>query len=71
MEFKKPSSTITAAGLAGLATAAVFATINEFSDIQISAGYVSLITTLISSWVGYRKKENVLPIQKPIEQVAK
>ena len=56
----KPSSTITAAFLTGLTVAAIFGTVNEFTSIEISAGYVAMITTLVSSWIGYKKKENVL-----------
>jgi len=58
--MNKPSSTITAAFIAGLAVAAFFGTLNEFTAIEISAGYVATITTLVSSWVGYVKKERVL-----------
>jgi len=58
--MNKPSSTITATFLSGLAVAAAFGTVNEFTDITISAGYVSTITTLVASTVGYFKKENVI-----------
>lgn len=58
--MNKPSSTITATFLTGLAVSAVFGTINEFTDLVISAGYVATITTLAASSVGYFKKENVI-----------
>ena len=58
--MKRPSSTITAAALAGIATSAAFGTVTEFTDVVISSGYVSLITTFVSSAVGYWKRENVL-----------
>lgn len=64
--MKKPSSTITASFLAGLAVAAFFGTINEFSTVTISSGYVATITTLVSSFVGYKKKENVLPLAETL-----
>lgn len=55
-----PSSTIKAATLAGLLVAVFWGTINEFTDIQVSAQYVSLTVTVVSGLVGYFKKENVL-----------
>lgn len=56
----KPSSTITAAGLVGLAIAALFGTVNEFTEITVSAGYVALVTSVVSSAVGYFWPEKTL-----------
>jgi len=64
---KKPSSTITAASLAGLGMSLMWGTVNEFTDIQISAGYVSLSVTFVSGLVGYLKKERVLPLKGDYE----
>lgn len=58
--MKRPSSTITAATLAGLAMSLFWGTVNEFTDITVSAGYISLSVTFVSGLVGYFKKENVL-----------
>lgn len=58
--MKRPSSTITAAGLAGLAMSLVWGTINEFTSVTISAGYISMSTAFVSALVGYLKRENVL-----------
>lgn len=69
--FKRPSSTITAAALAGMGMAVVWGTINEFTELSISPAYISLTTTFVSSLVGYLKKENVLPIQRTIDEVTK
>lgn len=59
-EFKRPSSTITAATLAGMGMAVAWETLNEFFGVAISPEYVSLTTTFVSALVGYLKKENVL-----------
>jgi len=58
--MNKPSSTITAATLAGLAVSAFWGTLNEFTDLTISAGYIGLTVSVASGLVGYYKKENVL-----------
>ena len=58
--MNKPSSTITAAFLAGMFVSAAFGTLNEFTEMTVSSGYVATITTLVSSSVGYFKRERVL-----------
>ena len=56
----RPSSTITAAGLAGMGMSIAWGTINEFTPVEISPGYIALTVTFVSSLVGYMKRENVL-----------
>lgn len=58
--MNRPSSTITAATLAGLAMSLFWGTLNEFSDLVISPQYISLSVTFVSGLVGYLKRENVL-----------
>lgn len=69
--LKRPSSTITAATLAGMAMAVLWGTLNEFFGVAISPEYVSLTTTFVSAFVGYIKRENVLPVQRTIDTVTK
>ena len=58
--MNRPSSTITAATLAGLFMSLFWGSINEFTELTISAGYISLSVTFVSGLVGYLKKEKVL-----------
>ena len=58
--MNKPSSTITAASLSGLATTVGWGLITTFSVIEPSAMLVSGSTALAAGLVGYLKKENVL-----------
>ena len=58
--MNRPSSTITAATLAGLLMSLFWGSVNEFTELSISAQYVSLSVTAVSGIVGYFKKENVL-----------
>ena len=62
--MNQPSSTITFATLAGLATAFVWEMIDTFTDIEPSLGAVATSVALVAGVVGYFKKENVLPIAK-------
>jgi hypothetical protein len=64
MNLSKPSSTITAATLAGLGMAALWALVDNFTSIDITAAVISSTTTFISALVGYFKKENVLPLNE-------
>lgn len=59
-KLAKPSSTITAASLAGIGMAVLWGTLNEFTSLTVSAGYIALSTQFVSSLVGYFKKEKVL-----------
>ena len=58
--LNKPSSTITAATLAGMGTALMWELVATFTDVTLSAGLISASTVFVSSLVGYIKKENVL-----------
>jgi len=58
--MNEPSSTITAATLAGMGAALTWELIATFTDIILSAGLVAASTVFVSSLVGYFKKENVL-----------
>lgn len=58
--MNRPSSTITAATVAGMLMSLMWGTVNEFTDVTISAGYISLSVTAVSAVVGYLKKERVL-----------
>ena len=60
MNMSKPSSTITAATLAGMGAALSWELVATFTDITLSAGLVSASTVFVSSAVGYFKKEKVL-----------
>lgn len=62
--MNRPSSTITAATLAGMAVALIWELVATFTEVQLSPGLVSASTVFASSLVGYFKKENVLPLDK-------
>ena len=58
--MNKPSSTITAATLAGMGIALVWELVATFTDVTLSPGLISASTVFVSAMVGYFKKENVL-----------
>ena len=58
--MNRPSSTITAATLAGMGTAVGWELVATFTEVELSAGIVAASTVFVSSLVGYFKKENVL-----------
>lgn len=60
--MNQPSSTITAATLAGFAVAFIWEMIDTFTDVEPSLGSVGASIALASGLVGYFKKENVLPV---------
>jgi hypothetical protein len=62
--MNRPSSTITAATLAGMGTALVWELLVTFTDVSLSAGLIAASTVFVSSAVGYWKKENVLGTSK-------
>lgn len=66
-KFTRPSSTITAAGLAGLGVSLLWALVDNFTDIEATATTVSLSTTFAAALMGYLKKERVLPLQREDE----
>jgi hypothetical protein len=69
MALMQPSSTITAATLAGVGAALGWLLVGQFyfrsRGITLDPEIVSLSTTFVSGLTGYFKKENVLPIQRP------
>lgn len=58
--MNKPSSTITAATLAGMGAALLWELVATFTEIEPSAGLISASTVFVSALVGYLKKESVL-----------
>lgn len=58
--MNKPSSTITAATLAGLGMGVVWGLINTFTDFVVDPMLISGSTAFASALAGYFKKENVL-----------
>ena len=63
----RPSSTITAATLAGLSVSFAWQLVATFTDVEVSAGMISASVVLISSLVGFFKRENVLPVNRDEE----
>jgi len=60
--MNKPSSTITAATLAGMGVSLGWELAATFTDITLSPGLVAASTVFVSALAGFFKKENVLPI---------
>lgn len=58
--MNRPSSTITAATLAGMAMSLFWGSVNEFTALTVSPQYIALSVTFISGLVGYLKREKVL-----------
>jgi branched-subunit amino acid ABC-type transport system permease component len=58
--MNKPSSTITAATIAGMAAALVWELVATFTNVSPTAGLIAGSTALASAVVGYYKRENVL-----------
>lgn len=58
--MNKPSSTITAATLAGMGAAVVWEMVATFTAVDPTAGLIAGSTALASGIVGYYKRENVL-----------
>jgi len=58
--MNKPSSTITAATLAGMAAALIWEIVATFTSVDPTAGLIAGSTALASGIVGYYKRENVL-----------
>ena len=61
--MNKPSSTITAATLAGAGMTFMWGMVNSFTTFTVDAVTVAASVTLASALVGYFKKENVLPLK--------
>jgi hypothetical protein len=62
--MNKPSSTITAASIAGMVMTVIWGAVRTFTDIVPDPTLVSGSVTLAMALVGYFKKENVLPLVK-------
>ena len=62
--MNKPSSTITAAALAGAGVTLAWALVDNFTALSVSAAVVSGSTAFVAAAFGYFKRENVLPIKK-------
>jgi len=58
--MNKPSSTITAATLAGLGVALLWELVATFTDVTLSPGLIAGSTAFVSALVGFFKRENVL-----------
>ena len=58
--MNKPSSTITAAALAGLGMTVLWGLVSTFTEYKVDPTLVSGSVTLIIAVFGYFKKENVL-----------
>ncbi len=64
MALSRPSSTITAATLAGLGVALGWQLVETFTDVTLSPGLIAGSTAFVSALVGFFKKENVLPVNE-------
>lgn len=58
--MNRPSSTITAATLAGMGTALLWELVATFGQVELSPGLIAASTVFVSSLFGYFKKERVL-----------
>jgi len=66
--MNRPSSTITAASLAGSGAAVVWELVATFSQFDPTAGLIAGSVVVVSGVVGYWKKENVLPLKKTVKK---
>lgn len=62
--MNRPSSTISFATLAGLATSFVWEMIDTFTTIEPSLGAVATSVALVGGLVGYFTPEKVLPLAR-------
>lgn len=58
--MNKPSSTITAATIAGMGAAVVWEMVATFTSVAPTAGLIAGSTALAGAAVGYFKKEKVM-----------
>ena len=58
--MNKPSSTITAASLAGAGVTLLWLMVDNFTDLSVSAGLISGSSGFVMALIGYLKKENVM-----------
>jgi len=66
--MNRPSSTITAATLAGSGITLMWGLLGTFSTIEPTALVVSASTVFVTSLAGYFKRENVLPLKKAVKK---
>ncbi len=65
--MNRPSSTITAAGIAGFITASLLLAVKIFWPavyVQIPPDYQGYLIVAVTMVIGYFKKENVLPLDR-------
>ncbi len=62
--MNKPSSTSTAAGVAGLGMTVFWELIVQFNIMEPRATLVAASVGFVSALVAYLKKETVLPVQR-------
>lgn len=62
--MNQPSSTITAATLAGMAVAVLWELVATFTDYRPTPGLIAGSTVFVSALFGYFKRENVLQLKK-------
>ena len=58
--MNKPSSTITAATIAGMGMSVAWELVATFTEVELSAGMVAASVAFVSALVGYFKVERVL-----------
>lgn len=58
--MNRPSSTITAATLAGMATSLGWELVSQFTTLEIRPALIASSVVFVSAFVGYKKKETVL-----------
>jgi hypothetical protein len=61
--MNRPSSTITAASIAGSAAAVVWELVATFTQFSPTAGLIAGSVVVVSGAIGYWKKENVLNVK--------
>ena len=64
--MNRPSSTITAATLAGTGAAIAWEVVATFTQYEPTAGLIAGSTAFASGLVGYLKKENVLDVKAKV-----
>ena len=61
--MNKPSSTITAAALAGIGMTVIWGLVSTFTDFKVDPMLISGSATFVAALFGYLKKENVLKVK--------
>lgn len=63
MNISQPSSTITAATLAGMGMTVFWELLLQFG-FELRPTLVAALTTFVAAAIGYMKRENVLPLAR-------